>query len=70
MSAAPWACWRRSIPADGMIKRIARIYTGADPLDSLDGKVKTGSRLNLARSLTQNLLLTLAVFRQQSTSGC
>jgi subtilisin family serine protease len=54
-------------PADSMDKRIARIYSAADRLDSLDGKMKTGARLNLARSISQNLLLTLSVFRQQAS---
>jgi subtilisin family serine protease len=54
-------------PADSMTKRIARIYAGADHLDSLAGKIKTSARLNLARSLSQNLLLTMAVFRQQTS---
>jgi len=67
--AAPHVCGALGLlaaqfPADGMIKRMARVYTGADPLDGLAGKVKTSSRLNLDRSLSQNLLLTLAVFRQ------
>lgn len=53
-------------PTDSLTKLIARIYAGADHLDALSGKVKTSARLNLDRSLSQNLLLTLAVFRQQA----
>ena len=54
-------------PADSLTKRIARIYAGADHADALAGKLKTSARMNLARSLSQNLLLTLAVFRRQTT---
>lgn len=68
--AAPHVCGALGLlaahfPGDSMIKRIARVYAGADRLDSLAGKVKTSSRLNLDRSLSQELLLTLAVFRRQ-----
>ena len=68
--AAPHVCGAVGLlaaqyPADGLVKRIARIYSGADRLDSLDKKMKTGARLNLVRSISQNLVLTLAVFRQQ-----
>ena len=70
--ATPYVCGAVGLlaaqyPADDLAKRIARIYSNADRLDSLDGKMKTGARLNLARSVLQNLLLTLAVFRQQSS---
>lgn len=54
-------------PSDDLPKRISRLYSGADRLDSLDGKMKTGARLNLARSVLQNMVLTLAVFRQQAS---
>jgi subtilisin family serine protease len=69
--AAPHVCGAIGLlaaqyPADGLTKRISRIYAGADRLDALDKKMRTGARLNLARSLVQNLLLTLTVFRQQA----
>jgi subtilisin family serine protease len=69
--AAPHVCGAMGLlaaqyPADSLTKRIARIYAGADHLDALAGKMKTSARLNLTRSLTQNLLLTLAVFRRQT----
>ncbi|MCX6556576.1 MAG: S8 family serine peptidase [Candidatus Aminicenantes bacterium] len=68
--AAPYVCGTVGLlaalyPTDAMLKRIARIYSASDRLASLDKKVKTGGRLNLARSLERNLLLILAVFRQQ-----
>lgn len=68
--AAPYVCGALGLlaatyPADAMLKRIARVYSGADRLPSLDKKIRIGARLNLARSLEQSLLLTLAVFRQQ-----
>lgn len=69
--AAPHVCGAVGLlaaqyPADGLAKRISRIYSGADRLDALEKKMRTGARLNLARSLSQNLLLTLTVFRQQA----
>ncbi len=69
--ASPHVCGAMGLlaaqyPADTLTKLIARIYAGADHLDALSGKVKTSARLNLDRSLSQNLLLTLAVFRQQA----
>jgi subtilisin family serine protease len=69
--AAPHVCGAVGLlaaqfPADSVTKRIARIYSSADRLASLDGKIKTGARLNLAHAVAQNLLLTLAVFRQQA----
>jgi subtilisin family serine protease len=70
--AAPFVCGAVGLlavqyPADSLAKRITRIYSSADRLDSLNGKMKTAARLNLARSISQNLLLTLAVFRQQAS---
>jgi subtilisin family serine protease len=70
--AAPHVCGAVGLlaaqyPTDGLAKRISRIYSGADRLDALDKKMRTGARLNLARSLSQNLLLTLTVFRQQAS---
>ena len=70
--AAPHVCGAVGLlaaqyPADDLAKRIGRIYSGANRLDSLDGKMKTGARLNLARSVLQNMVLTLAVFRQQAS---
>jgi subtilisin family serine protease len=70
--AAPHVCGAVGLlaaqyPLDDLTKRINRIYSGADRLDSLDGKMKTGARLNLARSILQNMVLTLAVFRIQAS---
>jgi subtilisin family serine protease len=69
--AAPHVCGALGLlaahyPADDLTKLLARIYAGADYVDAFAGKIKTSARLNLARSLTQNLLMTLAVFRQQT----
>jgi subtilisin family serine protease len=70
--AAPHVCGAVGLlaaqyPADDMAKRIVRIYSAADRLDSLDGKMKYGARLNLARAVLQNMVLTLTVFRQQAS---
>jgi subtilisin family serine protease len=69
--AAPHVCGALGLlaaqfPADGMTKLLARLYAGADHVDALAGKTRTSARLNLARSLSQSLLITLAVFRQQT----
>lgn len=69
--AAPHVCGAVGLmaaqyPADDLTKRIGRIYSGADRLTSLDGKIKTGARLSLAGSVLQNLVLTLTVFRQHA----
>ena len=70
--AAPHVCGAMGLlaaqyPADDLAKRIGRIYSGADRLNSLDGKIKTGARLNLARSVSQNVVLTMVVSRQQAS---
>ena len=69
--AAPHVCGTMGLlaaqyPTDDLAKRIRRIYSAADRLQALDGKIKTGARLNLARSLLHNMVLTLAVSRQQA----
>jgi subtilisin family serine protease len=71
--AAPHVCGAVGLlaaqyPADNMPQRVSRIYFAADILPSLNGKIKTGARLNLARSVSQNVLLTLAVSRQQANA--
>jgi subtilisin family serine protease len=53
-------------PGDDLPKRISRLYSGADRLASLENKMKTGARLNLARSLSQSLILAMTVSRQQA----
>lgn len=55
-------------PGDDMAKSISRLYSGADRLAALEGKMKTGARLNLARALAQNLVLTMTVSRRQANS--
>ena len=68
--AAPHVCGALGLlaaqfPADDLPKRISRLYSGADRLAALAGKMKTGARLNLARALAQNLVLTMTVSRRQ-----
>ncbi|HSQ36157.1 MAG TPA: S8 family serine peptidase [Candidatus Binatia bacterium] len=68
--AAPHVCGAVGLlaaqyPADATSKLVARIVTAADPVQALNGKIKSGARLNLARALAQKLLLALAVFRRQ-----
>jgi subtilisin family serine protease len=53
-------------PADDLSRRISRLYSGADRLASLESKLKTGARLNLARSISQSLILSMTVSRQQA----
>jgi subtilisin family serine protease len=55
-------------PGDDMAKLISRLYSGCDRIAALDGKMKTGARLNLARALTQTLVLTMTVSRRQATA--
>lgn len=54
-------------PSDDLPKRISRLYSGADRLGSLENKMKTGARLNLARAISQSLILTMTVSRQQAS---
>ena len=55
-------------PGDDMTKRITRIYSGADRIAALEGKVRTGARLNLLRSLVQSLVLTMSASRKQASA--
>ncbi len=55
-------------PGDGMAKQIGRLYSGADRIAALDGRMVYGARLNLARSLSQALVLTMTVTRRQAQS--
>jgi subtilisin family serine protease len=69
--AAPHVCGALGLlaaqyPNDGLAKRLSRLYSGADRLAALAGKVKTGARLDLARSLTQSLVLALTASRRQA----
>lgn len=71
--AAPHVCGALGLlaaqfPGDGMAKQIGRLYSGADRLSALDGKMVYGARLNLARSLSQALVLTMTVTRRQAQS--
>lgn len=55
-------------PADDLQKRLGRLYSGADRVDALDGKMIYGARLNLARALSQSLVLKMTVARRQASS--
>jgi subtilisin family serine protease len=71
--AAPHVCGALGLlaaqfPGDDLSKRISRLYSGADRLASLEGKMKTGARLNLARSIAQSLVLTMTVSRRQASA--
>ena len=55
-------------PGDDMAKLISRLYSGCDRIAALNGKMKTGARLNLVRALTQTLVLTMTVSRRQATA--
>jgi subtilisin family serine protease len=68
--ASPHVCGAMGLlaaqfPNDDMAKRISRLYNGADRLASLEGKIKIGGRLNLARALADSLLLSMTVSRSQ-----
>lgn len=70
--AAPHVCGALGLlaaqfPGDDLSKRISRLYSGADRLASLENKMKTGARLNLARSILQSLILTMTVSRRQAS---
>jgi len=70
--AAPHVCGALGLlaaqfPSDDLSKRISRLYSGADRLASLENKMKTGARLNLARSISQSLVLTMTVSRRQAS---
>ncbi|MDD8013909.1 MAG: S8 family serine peptidase [Acidobacteriota bacterium] len=71
--AAPHVCGALGLlaaqfPGDDMAKLISRLYSGADRVLALDGKMKLGARLNLARSLVQSLVLDMVVSRRQVSS--
>jgi subtilisin family serine protease len=55
-------------PGDDLSKRITRLYSGADRASGLENKCKTGARLNLARALSQSLLLVMTVSRRQASA--
>ena len=55
-------------PGDDMAKRITRLYSGADRLAELQGRIRTGARLNLLRSLSQSLVLSMTVSRRQASA--
>ncbi len=55
-------------PGDDLAKRLGRLYSGADRLPALEGKMQYGARLNLARALSQSLVLKMTVARRQSSS--
>jgi serine protease len=55
-------------PADDLAKRITRVYSGADRVAALEGKTRSGSRLNVFRSLTQSMTLSLTVSRRQASA--
>jgi len=71
--AAPHVCGALGLlaaqfPGDDLAKLISRLYSGADRVAALDGKMKTGARLNLARALSQNLVLSMTVSRRQASA--
>ena len=55
-------------PGDDLAKRLGRLYSGADRVDALDGKMIYGARLNVARALAQTLVLTMTVSRRPASS--
>ncbi len=70
--AAPHVCAALGLlaaqfPGDDLSKRISRLYSGADRLTALENRMKTGARLNLARALSQSLILSMTVSRQQAS---
>jgi subtilisin family serine protease len=71
--AAPHVCGALGLlaaqfPGDDLAKLISRIYSGADRIAALDGKMKTGARLNLARALSQSMVLSMTVSRRQASA--
>ncbi len=71
--AAPHVCGALGLlaaqfPGDDTAKLISRLYSGADRVLALVGKMKMGARLNLARSLVQSLVLDMVVSRRQVSS--
>ncbi|MCU0236804.1 MAG: S8 family serine peptidase [Acidobacteria bacterium] len=71
--AAPHVCGALGLlaaqfPADDMAKRITRLYSGADRVTGLENRTKTGARLNLARALSQSLVLAMTVSRSQASA--
>lgn len=71
--AAPHVCGAIGLlaaqyPGDEMAKLIGRLYSGADRIAALDGKMVYGARLNLERSLSQTLVLTMTAARRQAQS--
>jgi subtilisin family serine protease len=55
-------------PGDDLVKRVGRLFSGADRIDALEGKMIYGARLNLARALAQSLVLTMTVSRRQASA--
>lgn len=71
--ASPYVCGALGLlaahfPGDDLAKRIGRLYSGADRVQALNGKMIYGARLNLARALAQSLLLTMTVSRRQASA--
>ena len=54
-------------PGDDLSRRINRLYSGAERVAALENKMRTGARLNVARALSQSLILTATVSRQQAS---
>lgn len=55
-------------PGDDLQKRLGRLYSGADRVEALAGKMIYGARLNLARALSQSLVLRMTAARRQASS--
>jgi hypothetical protein len=71
--AAPHVCGALGLlaaqfPGDDLVKRISRIYSGADRVAALEGKIRNGARLNLFRALAQSVLLAMTVTRHQASA--
>jgi N-acetylneuraminic acid mutarotase len=56
-------------PDESMLKRMSRVLSGVDVLTSLDGKVATEGRLNLANSIDANLELMPIMYSVSPTQG-
>jgi subtilisin family serine protease len=71
--AAPHVCGALGLlaakfPSDSMARLITRLYSAADRVAALDGKVRLGARINLQRALSQSLIVTMSVSRRQASA--
>lgn len=56
-------------PEDDIYTRINRIFSGADPLASLDGKVSTGARLNIENAIDPSIPMKTWIAEVNQTEG-